>query len=321
MLSYYPPIKPYATYELPVTSPHVIYVEECGNPAGIPILFVHGGPGAGCTEDSRRFFNPEIYRIILFDQRGCGRSTPHAELAHNTTQELIQDIETIRRHLSIEQWILFGGSWGSTLSLVYAQTHPNRVSAMILRGIFLTHSQDMEWFFGWSGARLVYPDYWEDFIAPLPADQRHNIIISYYELLNDPNEIARLQAAKAWALWEARCATMQPNKAIIDFFTNPHTALSLSRIECHYFIHDAFLEHNQILRNMHLIEHIPSVIIHGRYDLICPLENAWQLHQRWPNSELQIIRDAGHAGSEPGILDALIRATNEMVTRLDKATV
>jgi proline iminopeptidase len=311
MLTLYPPIKPYAQNRLAVEPPHELYIEECGNPEGLPILVVHGGPGAGLNEDYRRYFDPTIYRIILFDQRGAGQSTPHAELAGNTTQALAHDMEAIREFLNVKQWILFGGSWGSTLSLVYAETYPQQVRSLILRGIFLCRPQEIRWFYE-EGARHIFPDYWEEFIAPIPEDQRHNLIQNYYELLTGPNEVARMAAAKAWSIWEARCATLEPNKKIVEYLANPHTALSISRIECHYFLHNSFLEPNQILRNIEKIQDIPGIIVHGRYDIVCPLENAWDLHKAWPHSELHIIRNAGHSAGEPGIVDALVRATQKM---------
>lgn len=308
MLTPYPSLNPYQEHELAVEAPHVLYVEESGNPQGIPVLFVHGGPGAGCNPDQRRYFDPQIYRIILFDQRGCGRSKPHASLENNTTAALVTDMEAIRNYLGIDRWLLFGGSWGSTLSLVYAQTHPERVLALILRGIFLVRPEEIHWFYQ-AGTRIIYPDYWQDFVQLIPEAERNNFVAAYYKRLTGTDEVTRMAAAKAWAMWEARCASLQPNSALIEAFTTSHCALSVARIECHYFMHDAFLEPNQILRDMHKIQHIPGIIVHGRYDMICPLDNAWTLHQSWPLSELKIIRDAGHSASEPGMTDALIHAT------------
>lgn len=316
MFNLFPPIEIYRSHRLAVEPPHEIYVEEAGNPEGIPVLFVHGGPGAGCTPDHRRYFDPERYRIILFDQRGAGKSTPHACLEHNTTQALVADMEAIRGHLGIEQWVLFGGSWGSTLSLVYAQTHPQRVLSLILRGIFLLRPEEIRWFYQ-QGAHYIFPDYWEDYIAPIPEAERHDLLTAYYKRLTGTDEIAKVAAAKAWSLWEARCASLHPNTNITNLFSELHVALSLARIECHYFIHQGFLASNQILDNMPKIQHIPGIIIHGRYDIVCPLENAWLLHKAWPLAELKIIRDAGHASSEPGITDALIHATNTVAARLN----
>jgi proline iminopeptidase len=305
---------------LDVEKPHQIYVEECGNPDGIPILFVHGGPGSGCTEDQRRFFDPNVYRIILFDQRGCGRSMPHMELIDNNTQALINDMEKIRETLQIDKWILFGGSWGSTLSLVYAQTYPSHVLGMILRGIFLNRNIDVQWLFGGLGANKIFPDFWEEFLSILPDEQRHNPLLAYYEMLTGEDEVARMLAAKTWSSWEGHCSTLEPNKQILEMMKNPHHALSFARIECHYFINNCFLEPNQILRNMDSIAEIPGIIIHGRYDIVCSLDNAWELHKAWPKSELNIIRDAGHSACEAGIIDALVLATKTMPSKLELNT-
>ncbi len=316
MHTLYPPIKPYREFMLSVESPHELYVEECGNPDGLPIFFVHGGPGSGCNEEQRRFFDPNVYRIILFDQRGCGQSKPHLELAENTTQTLVEDIEKLRHHLDIDRFILFGGSWGSTLSLVYAQTYPDRVLALILRGIFLNRNSDIQWLFGGAGANRIFPDHWEEFLAMIPEANRHNPILAYYEMMTGDDEVTRMAAAKAWATWEGNCSTLEPNKHVMDIMKNPHHALSLARIECHYFMHNCFLEPNQIIRNMPLIAEIPGIIVHGRYDIVCSLDNAWELHKNWPNSELHIIRDAGHSAYEPGIVDGLVKATRTITTRL-----
>lgn len=315
----YPEIKPYQRHWLKVSDLHELYLEESGNPQGIPVLFVHGGPGAACDANSRRFFNPQKYRIICFDQRGCGRSTPHAELKENTTHHLVGDMERIRELLGIERWLLFGGSWGSTLSLVYAQSHPERVLAMVLRGIFLCRQQDLHWFYQ-QGASLVFPDYWRDYLEPIPAAERDAMITAYYHRLTGSDEIARMGAAKMWAQWEARCSTLKPRKELIDWFTTPQRALALARIEAHYFAHETFLETNQILRNAERLAGIPGVLIHGRYDMVCPLDNATALQSHWPDAELQIIREAGHAATEPGITDALIRATDEMARRFGNGT-
>ncbi len=311
----YPEIGPFAEHRLEVEPPHVLYVEESGNPDGIPVLFVHGGPGAGCAAFNRRFFDPAEYRIILFDQRGAGRSEPHAELTHNHTGALVADMETIRAKLGIDRWMLFGGSWGSTLSLAYAEAHPERVLGLVLRGIFLCRRQDIEWFYQ-DGASRVFPEYWQDFIAPIPASRRHDMVSAYYELLTGDNELARMSAAKAWSVWEGRTATLRPNEGLEQHFSEPHLALSLARIEAHYFKHNAFLEPNQLIRQAHRLQGIPGVIIHGRYDMICPADNAYALHQAWPEAELQIIRDCGHSATEPGLVDALVRATSNMAVVL-----
>lgn len=315
MKNLYPDITPYKTNYIDVDTPHVLYVEESGNPDGIPVLFVHGGPGAGCEDYHRRFFDPNVYHIILFDQRGSGRSTPHAELDGNTTQALVSDMEVIRETLNINRWVLFGGSWGSTLSLVYAETHSDRVMGLIVRGIFLTRKKEIEWFYQ-EGASRIFPDYWKDFIAPISESERDDLVQAYYKKLTGKDEIAQMKAAKAWSIWEGRTATLKVNKNVIDHFGSPHTAFSLARIECHYFMHDSFLKENQILKNADKLQNIPGVIVQGRYDLICPMESAWELHQVWKKAELKIISDAGHSAAEPGTVDALVRATDEMANNL-----
>jgi len=317
MLSLYPDIKPYATHRLAVDPPHDLYIEETGNPMGVPVLFVHGGPGAGCTERSRCFFDPEVYRIVVFDQRGAGRSTPHADLSNNTTQALVADIEAIRQLLGIDRWVVFGGSWGSTLSLVYAQTHPTRVLGLILRGIFLCRDEEIDWFYQ-RGANWVFPDYWEDYAAVIPPAERGHMLQAFYKRLTSSNDIERLTAAKAWSVWEGRTATLRPDQKTVDFFGDTHVAMSLARIEAHFFVNHAFMTPNQILNDAHTLQGIPGIIVHGRYDLICPLENAWLLHKAGPDSQLNIIRDAGHAAYEAGIADALIHATREFGARFAK---
>ena len=307
----YPPIKTNYVYDLEVGGGHTLYVEESGNVDGIPVLFVHGGPGSGCEPYHRCFYDPEIYRIILFDQRGSGKSVPHASLNNNTTQLLVSDMENIREHLHVEKWVLFGGSWGSTLSLVYAQTHPDRVLGLILRGLFLCREQEIHWFYQ-QGASRLFPDYWEDFLKPIAVDERQDLLHAYYQRLTADNELVRMQAAKAWSLWEGRCSTLQQSSSVVDHFADPHTALSLARIECHYFVNNSFLSENQILNNANKLKDIPGYIIHGRYDVVCPLENAWELSKLWPKAELDIISSAGHSASEPGVVKALVRATQEM---------
>lgn len=311
MLVLFPEIKPYATHRLKVSALHDLYLEEAGNPDGIPVVFVHGGPGAGSDSSSRRFFDPDTYRIVVFDQRGSGRSTPHAELEDNTTQALVADLETIRQFLHIDKWVLFGGSWGSTLSLVYAQTWPEKIMGLILRGIFLCRDEDLQWFYQ-SGASRIFPDYWEDYYEHIPEAERHDMISAYYRRLIGQDEIARMAAAKNWSLWEGRCLTLRPSTQAVERFSDPHLAMSLARIEAHYFMNDAFMEKNQILSNVQKLHGIPGIIVHGRYDVVCPLDNATALHKLWPDSELLIVRDAGHSALEPGIVDALIRATAEM---------
>ncbi len=315
MHTLYPELQPYVQHSLEVDPPHVLHIEECGNPAGIPVLFVHGGPGAGCENYHRRFYDPERYRIILFDQRGCGRSTPHATLEGNTTQALVADMECIREHLGIGQWLLFGGSWGSTLSLVYAETHPERVLGLILRGIFMCRPHEIQWFYQ-QGASRLFPEYWKEYLAPIPEAEQGDLVQAFYRRLIGDNEMQRMAAAKAWSLWEGKTSTLRPSDAVVEHFGNPYTALSLARIECHYFVHDSFLAPAQILRNADRLRGVPGVIVHGRYDVVCPVENAWQLHQVWPEAQLKIIPDAGHSASEPGTIDALIQATMDFAERL-----
>lgn len=308
----YPAISPYNQFELAVTPPHKLYVEECGTPDGIPVVFLHGGPGAGCEPYHRQFFNPQKYRIVLFDQRGAGRSTPHAELSNNTTQDLVSDIEAIREKLGIDRWVVFGGSWGSTLALAYAQAHPQRVSGLILRGIFLCRQREIDWFYQ-EGASRIFPDVWQQFLEPIPVNERHDMVTAYYKRLTASEEFTRMQAAKAWSLWEGRTATLISRQSVIDHFGDPHTALSLARIECHYFKNDSFLSNNQLLNNMPVLKDTPGVIVQGRYDVICPMESAWELHKAWPGSILRIIPDAGHSATEAGILSELVNATDEML--------
>ncbi len=311
MKTLHPSIKINDSYQIDVGHGHTLYVEESGDPEGIPVLFVHGGPGAGVSSDDRRYFDPQQYRIILFDQRGCGQSLPHGSLEQNTTKDLISDMEIIRRQLKVDRWLLFGGSWGSTLSLLYALEHPDKVMGMILRGIFLLRQKDLDWFYG-GGASHVFPDAWQAFEGHIHRSKRDNLIDAYYELLTGEDELAKMNAAKHWSEWEATCATLNPSKAVQSRFTNPRTALSLSRIETHYFKHHGFIEENFILKNAHKLEDIPGIIIHGRYDMVCPLDNAHALHQEWKRTELHIIRDAGHASCEPPITDALVNATHLM---------
>ena len=310
----FPPIEPFRTHSLTVGQGHRLYVEECGRPDGLPVVFLHGGPGAGCETYHRRFFNPDVYRIILFDQRGCGRSLPHAELTGNNTQALMKDMETIRAMLDIDRWIVFGGSWGSTLALVYAETHPLRVLGLILRGIFLCRSRDIDWFYQ-DGASCLLPDYWQDYLQPIPVVERDHMVEAYYRRLTGDDELARMAAAKAWSSWEGRASTLLPKASVTGHFDNPYTALSLARIECHYFMHDSFLEPDQILRDAGRLHGIPGVIVHGRYDVVCPVEQAWLLHEVWPQSRLQIIPDAGHSATEEGIVDALVTASGQFALR------
>jgi len=316
MRTLYPELKVNKSEMLDVGEGHRLYIEESGNPSGIPALFIHGGPGGGTSPDHRRFFNPEQYRIILFDQRGCGHSTPHGSLENNTTQALIGDIEIIRVHLGVKRWFLFGGSWGSTLALAYAQSHAERVIGMVLRGIFLCRKRDIDWFYQ-DGASHVFPDYWQDYLAPIVETKRDAILPAYYDLLTSDNEIARMSAAKAWSIWEGRCSTLHPNPGLVDHFGEPHVALAMARIEAHYFINNAFLADNELLERADRLKQIPTWIVHGRYDMVCPIEQAYLLHQYMPHAELDIIRDAGHSAFEPGITDRLIQITDQFAGKIE----
>lgn len=314
MQQLYPLIEPHKVHHLPVSDGHTLYVEECGTAAGLPAVFLHGGPGAGCETYHRQFFDPAAYRIVLFDQRGCGRSTPHASLQANTTQALIEDIETLRQQLDIDQWVVFGGSWGSTLALAYAEAYPQRVLGLVLRGIFLCRPRDIHWFYQ-EGASFLLPDQWQDFLQPIPEDERHDLVSAYYRRLTGDDEIAMMAAAKAWSIWEGRSSTLLPKRAVVDHFASTKTALSLARIECHYFMNNSFMQPGQLLADAGRLADIPGVIVHGRYDVVCPLEQAWLLHHAWPESRLEIIQDAGHSATEPGIVDALVTATDQFARR------
>lgn len=318
MLLLFPEIKPYKRHQVRVSDAHELYLDESGNPDGIPVLFVHGGPGGACDNNSRRYYDPQIFRIITFDQRGCGRSTPHGSLEENTTAHLISDMEKIREHLAIAEWMLFGGSWGSTLSLLYAQAYPKRVLALILRGIFLCRLCDLDWVYK-DGTNRIFPDYWEDFVKPIPESEREDLVEAYYSRLTGGDELARMAAAKSWSAWEANCSKLRPSSELLAQFSEPHKALALSRIESHYFVNKGFMEENQILKNIGKINDIPGRIVHGRYDILCPLSNALVLHQRWKSSELHIVRDAGHSATEVGTVDALIRATQDIAKELKTA--
>lgn len=312
----YPAIQPIRSYYYQVSEEHELYVEESGKPDGVPVVFLHGGPGGSCEPVHRRYFDPERYRIILFDQRGSGKSRPHASLKNNTTQDLIDDLEKIRNKMAIDKWVVFGGSWGSTLALAYAQTFPERVSGLILRGIFLCRQKDIDWFYQGGAARL-FPDAWQEFLAPIPESERNNLVKAYYQRLTGQNEIERMAAAKAWSIWEGSTATLRSNNSVIDYFSDPHIAMSIARIESHYFMHNSFMDENQLLNNADQLKDIPGFIVHGRYDVICPLDQAFELHDKWPNSQLKIIQDAGHAVSEEGIVRALLESTNTMLRLIE----
>lgn len=303
------PIQPYRTGRLKVSALHEIYYEECGNPSGKPALLVHGGPGGGCNEVMRRFHNPDNYRIILFDQRGCGRSTPNACLEENTTWHLVADMERLREHLDIGKWQLLGGSWGSTLSLAYAQTHPARVTELILRGIFTMRRAELEWFYQ-EGCNWIYPDAFADYAAPIPLDERSDMIAAYHKRLTDPDPAIQLEAARAWSIWEGTTLSLLENPGRVQAFASDSYALAFARIECHYFINGGFLERDdQLIADAHLLASIPGVIVHGRYDIVTPMRSAWDLKNAWPEAELKIVPDAGHAMTEKGIIHELIEAT------------
>lgn len=313
MSSLFPELEPYNQFFLSVDEPHKLYVEESGNPKGKPVLFLHGGPGGGTSVNHRRLFDPKHYRIILFDQRGSGKSKPHASLEKNTTWDLVRDIESLRRHLEIDRWLVFGGSWGSTLALAYAETHPEAVTGLILRGIFLCREDEIKWFYQ-GGVDFIFPDLWEDYIRPIPVEKRADMVKAYYEVLDGPDEKKKLEAAKAWSVWEGSTVKLIPDPETISSFESDLKALAMARIECHYFIHNCWLEPDQLVRDASKIRHIPTWIIHGRYDVVCPVKNAWDLHKAFPEAKLQIIPDAGHAYDEPGILSALLAATEEAKT-------
>jgi proline iminopeptidase len=304
--SAYPEIEPYRTGRLPVTAGHELYFEEVGNPKGVPVVFIHGGPGGGTEPSHRRYFDPKHYRVILFDQRGCGKSTPYAELKDNTTWDLVADMEKLRVHLNIDQWICFGGSWGSTLALLYAETHPSRVKALALRGIFLCRKKEIRWFYQ-DGASHIFPDVWEQYLKVIPEAEREDLVAAYYKRLTSANRDVRLQAARAWSTWEGATSRLIPDPKMIQHSGEDDFAEAFARIECHYFTHGIWMRNdNQILEDIHRIRHIPGEIVHGRYDVVCPVENAWDLHKAWPESALHIIPDAGHSAREPRILKTLV---------------
>jgi proline iminopeptidase len=309
----YDEIEPYDSGHLRVSDVHELYYEQCGNPNGMPAVFLHGGPGAGLSPEYRRFFDPEAYRIILFDQRGSGQSRPHASLDDNTTWHLVQDIEKLREHFGVDQWLVFGGSWGSTLALAYAETHPEKVRGLILRGIFLCRPKETVWFYEDSqGASAIFPETWEEYVNIIPEAERGDLIGAYYRRLTGDDESVKMEAARAWSIWEASALKLLPDQKMIDDFSEPEKAIALARIECHYFINNCFFDSdNYLLEHVDRIRHIPGVIVHGRYDIICPFMSAWDLHKAWPEAQLKTIPDAGHSVFETGITDALIRATDE----------
>jgi proline iminopeptidase len=310
MKELYPAIEPYQTGTLQVSDLHTIYFEQVGNPEGKPVVFLHGGPGGGIDPIYRQYFDPAQWRIVLFDQRGCGKSTPHAELQENTTWNLVSDIEQLRRHLNIEQWTVFGGSWGSTLSLAYSQTHPKVCTGLILRGIFLLRQKELRWFYQ-EGASYIFPDAWEEYLKPIPPKERGDLIAAYYQRLTHSDPAVRLEAARAWSIWEASTSKLLPDAYLKQKLGESEFATAFARIECHYFINKGFFEsEDQLLQNCDRIRHIPTVIVQGRYDVVCPVVSAWELHQALPEAEFIIVPDAGHSVTEPGIRHALIEATD-----------
>jgi proline iminopeptidase len=311
MTSLYPPIQPYQTQMFPVGQGHTLNIEACGNPEGIPVVFLHGGPGGGFSETHRRLFDPSVYHIILFDQRGAGKSIPHASLEENTTWRLIEDMEQIRTHFGIEQWLVFGGSWGSTLALAYAIQHPQSVLGLILRGIFLCRPSEIQWFYQ-EGCSRIFPDQWENYLAPIPVEERGNLVQAYYEKLTHPYEATRLEAARAWSTWEGGTVKLVPDETVIASFDEASKALAMARIECHYFKHNCFFPtDNYLLEQAAKLKDIPTWIIHGRYDVVCPVENAWELKKAMPHAHLSICPSSGHAFDEPEILNALLEATKD----------
>jgi proline iminopeptidase len=310
MRTLYPKINPYFTDKITVSDIHTLYFEECGNPNGRPVIFLHGGPGGGIQSSYRQYFDPQKWRIILLDQRGCGQSTPFAELRENTTWDLVADIETVRKHLQIEKWAVFGGSWGSTLALVYGITHPTSCTAFFLRGIFLLRKKEIDWFYQ-EGCSKIYPDAWEEYLKPIPTHERGNLVQAYHQRLISTDAQVRRAAAKAWATWEGSTSKLIPDSQMIEHYSDDVFAEAFARIECHYFMNNGFLsEDNFLLKNVDKIRHLPAIIVHGRYDVVCPVENAWDLHRAWPEAELNIIANSGHSLSEVGIVDALIDATD-----------
>ncbi len=307
--SLYPEIEPYRTGRLDVGDGHVLYWEQCGNPEGKPAVMLHGGPGAGCSPEHRRQFDPARYSVTLFDQRGCGRSTPHASLEANTTWYLVEDMERLRAHVGVDKWLVFGGSWGSTLALAYAQTYPERTTELVLRGIFLFRQKELDWLYQF-GASEIYPDKWGEFLAPIPEAERGDMAAAYQKRLTADDPAVRLAAAKAWSRWEAETVTLLPDPHVIEEHTSDAFAIAIARIENHYMVHKGWLEEGQLLSHADRLKNIPGVIVQGRYDMCTPPVSAWDLKQAWPEVELEIVPDGGHLFTEPGVLDGLIRAAD-----------
>jgi proline iminopeptidase len=313
MRGLYPELEPYDSGTLAVDGRHRLYYEQCGNPEGKPVVLLHGGPGAGCGAKMRRFHDPSRYRIVLFDQRGSGRSTPHADLVDNTTWDLVADIERLRALLGVECWLVFGGSWGSTLALAYAQAHPTRVSELILRGIFALRRAEVLWYYQ-EGASWLFPDLWEEFVKPIPEAERGDMMAAYRKRLVGTDRAAQLAAARAWSLWEGQTITLLPDPAFTALHGGDDFALAFARIENHYFVHAGWLEEGQLIRGAHKLAGIPGVIVQGRYDVATPAKTAWDLHRAWPEADFQLVADAGHAFNEPGILSRLIAATDRFAS-------
>jgi proline iminopeptidase len=310
MRTLYPEIEPFNTGRLKVSPIHELYYEQCGNPNGKPVVFLHGGPGGGLVPEYRRYFDPKAYRVVLFDQRGSGQSTPKASLEENTTGHLVEDIERLREHLGIDTWQVFGGSWGSTLALAYAETHPARARALVLRGIFLCRPKEIHWFYQ-EGANAIFPDVWEEYLQVIPEAERADMVSAYYRRLTSEDESVCLEAARAWSIWEGSTSKLFFDYKMIEKFAEPEFALAFARIECHYFMNNSFFPtDNHLIEHVDKIRQIPSVIVQGRYDVVCPMMSAWELHRAWPEADLRIIPDAGHSISEPGVIDALIEATD-----------
>jgi proline iminopeptidase len=313
MRDLYPAIEPYNQGKLKVSELHTIHYEESGNRQGKPVIFLHGGPGGGIVPMYRQYFDPQQWRIVIFDQRGCGQSTPYAELRENTTWDLVQDIEQLRQKLEIDKWVVFGGSWGSTLALAYAQTHPERCKGLILRGIFLLRASEIRWFYQ-AGANHIYPDAWQEYLKPIPLEERDDLLAAYHKRLTSEDREIRLEAARAWSVWEASTSKLIPSQVSQASFARSEFAEAFARIECHYFVNRGFFaRENQLLENIGQIDHLPGVIVQGRYDVVCPMISAWELHQAWQSAELIVIDDAGHSVSEPGIKDALIRTSDRFI--------
>ncbi len=312
----YPAIEPYRQEMLQVSQRHTIYFEESGNPQGKPVVIFHGGPGGGSQPIYRQYFNPNLWRIVQFDQRGCGKSTPHAELEENTTWHLVEDIEVLRKHLNIDYWVVSGGSWGSSLALAYSETYPDYCRALILRGIFMLRPKELAWFYQ-EGASYFFPDAWEKYIQPIPVEERDDMISAYYRRLLSPENHVRSQAARAWSIWEASTSKLVPDLDLIERFGTEEFADAFARIECHYFMNKGFFSsENQLLENIDRIRHIPTFIVQGRYDVVCPMFTAWELHKAFPEAKFIVVPDAGHSMTEVGIRSALIHAGDRLAKKV-----